>query len=120
MAQRRHRLAAPTAGIPHSCAPRVRRLLDEKRFLANCIGVGRQYKLQKRIHAADSISKVLFQTALRLARNRDLLVEGAAESGAARLAFATEIHDVLRRVDIIVALAASSRAGFRSRVLPKA
>ncbi len=92
---------------------------DEKRFLALCIGVGRQYKLQKRIHAADSISKVLFQTALRLARNRELLVEGDAGSGAARLAFATEIHDVLRRVDIVVALAASRRAGFRSRVLPQ-
>ena len=28
---------------------------DEKRFLERCIGVGRQYKLQKRIHAADSM-----------------------------------------------------------------
>ena len=92
---------------------------DEKRFLALCIGVGRQYKLQKRIHAADSISKVLFQTALRLARNRELLIEGDASSTAARLAFANEIHDVLRRVDIIVALAASRRAGFRARVLPE-
>ena len=93
---------------------------DEKRFLALCLGVGRQYKLQKRIHAADSISKVLFQTALRLARNRELLREGDAGSTAARLAFAKEIHDVLRRVDIIVALAASRRAGFRARVLPQA
>ncbi|MBK7949198.1 MAG: glycerol-3-phosphate 1-O-acyltransferase [Deltaproteobacteria bacterium] len=93
---------------------------DEKRFLALCIGVGRQYKLQKRIHAADSISKILFQTALRLARNRDLFDESEAGGPAARLAFATEIHDVLRRVDIIVALAASRRAGFRARVLPEA
>lgn len=92
---------------------------DEKRFLTLCIGVGRQYKLQKRIHAADSISKVLFQTALRLARNRELLAEGESGSIAARLAFANEIHDVLRRVDIIVALAASRRAGFRARVLPE-
>ncbi|MFO0690948.1 MAG: glycerol-3-phosphate 1-O-acyltransferase [Myxococcota bacterium] len=92
---------------------------DEKRFLERCIGVGRQYKLQKRIHAADSISKVLFQTALRLARNRDLFGEGEAGSPGARLAFATEIHDVLRRVDIIVALAASRRAGFRARLLPE-
>jgi len=91
---------------------------DEKRFLALCIGVGRQYKLQKRIHAADSISKVLFQTALRLARNRGLLSEGEAGGHGARLAFANEIHDALRRVDIIVALAASRRAGFRARVLP--
>jgi hypothetical protein len=62
----------------------------------------------------------LFQTALRLARNRELLLEGDGRCGAARLAFAQEIHDVLRRVDIIVALAASRRAGFRARVLPEA
>ena len=93
---------------------------DEKRFLANCLGVGHQYALQKRIHAADSISKVLFQTALRLARNRGLLAEAAPSIGAERLAFAREIHDVLRRVDIVVALAASRRAGFRSSVLPPA
>jgi len=101
---------------------------DEKRFLARCIGVGQQYKLQKRIHAADSVSRVLFQTALRLARNRGLLTppgggvsgDGTVRvgGGAERLAFAHEIHDALRRVDIVVALAASRRAGFRARVLP--
>ncbi|MEZ4356183.1 MAG: glycerol-3-phosphate 1-O-acyltransferase [Myxococcota bacterium] len=85
---------------------------DEKRFLNGCLGLGRQYTLQKRIHAADSVSKVLFQTALRLAANRELLGTGGEELARARREFATELRDAVRRVDIIVALAAERRAGF--------
>jgi glycerol-3-phosphate O-acyltransferase len=88
--------------------------LDEKRFLADCLGLGRQYALQKRIHAADSISKILFQSALKLAGNRNLLGPGDIEITEARRAFAEELRDTVRRVDIIVALAAGRRAGFQS------
>jgi len=87
---------------------------DEKRFLKDCLGLGKQYSLQKRIHAADSISKVLFQSALKLAANRGLLDFSAAEGTQARLDFSAEIRDAVRRADIIVALAASRRAGFES------
>ena len=74
--------------------------------------------LQQRIHAADSVSKALFQTALRLAANRGLL-ETAEPGGHDALArgrrdFAAEVADAVRRVDIIVALAAQRRAGFVS------
>lgn len=91
---------------------------DEKRFLKECLGLGRQYELQQRIHAADSVSKALFQTALRLAANRGLL-ETAEPGGHNALArgrrgFAAEVADAVRRVDIIVALAAQRRAGFIS------
>ena len=89
-------------------------VFDEKRFLDDCLGLGRQYQMQKRIHAADSISKVLFQTALKLAGNRGLLAPGGEELTAARSEFAEDLHDAIRRVDIIVALAASRRAGFES------
>jgi len=88
--------------------------VDEKRFLSDCLGLGRQYELQKRIHAADSISKVLFQSALKLADNRGLLEPGGLEVTEARDAFAEEIRDAVRRIDIIVALAAGRRAGFQS------
>lgn len=87
---------------------------DEKRFLKDCLGLGRQYELQKRIHAADSVSKPLFQTALKLAQNRGLIEAGDSDLAAARQAFADEIRDAVRRVDIIVALAAGRRAGFAS------
>ncbi|MHA7838326.1 MAG: glycerol-3-phosphate 1-O-acyltransferase [bacterium] len=88
--------------------------VDEKRLLSDCLRLGRQYERQKRIHAADSVSKVLFQTALRLADNRGLLEAGSEELASARRAFAEELRDAVRRVDIIVALAAGRRAGFRS------
>jgi len=87
---------------------------DEKRFLADCLRLGRQYERQKRIHAADSISKVLFQTALRLAANRGLLATGGEEIAVARRRFAEELRDAVRRADVVVALAAVRRAGFRS------
>ncbi len=87
---------------------------DEKRFLKDCLGLGRQYQLQKRIHAADSVSKALFQTALKLAENRGLLDTSIDDLASARMDFAEEIRDAVRRVDIIVALAGGRRAGFAS------
>ena len=87
---------------------------DERRFLTNCLGLGRQYELQRRIQGADSVSKALFQTALRLAANRKLLEPGGPDLERARQEFAEEIRDAVRRVDIIVSLAAGRRAGFHS------
>ena len=85
--------------------------LDRNRFLSECRGVGRQYHLQRRIHSADSISQVLFQSALRLAENRELLDAGQPDLQSRRAAFADEIRSALRHVDVVDALAASRRAG---------
>jgi glycerol-3-phosphate O-acyltransferase len=87
---------------------------DESRFLTACLGLAKQRLLQRRIHSGSSVSKVLFQTALRLARNRGLVEQGAAESAPPserRETLAVEIRDALRRAEAIAALAASRRAG---------
>jgi glycerol-3-phosphate O-acyltransferase len=84
---------------------------DEAAFLSRCLAWGKQYRLQRRIRNTESISKVLFETAVRLARNRNLLAGGGADLAARRGAFALEIRDVVRRVDAIGALAASRFAG---------
>ena len=76
-----------------------------------CMGLGRQYDLQRRIQSAASVSRVLIETALRLAGNRGLLEPGPADLAERRRAFAEEIRDVIRRIDVIDALAASRRAG---------
>jgi glycerol-3-phosphate O-acyltransferase len=76
-----------------------------------CMGLGRQYHLQRRIQSAASVSKVLIETALRLAGNRGLLEPGSPELEQRRGTFALEIRDVIRRIDAIEALAASRRAG---------
>lgn len=85
--------------------------LDESRFLVDCLGLGRQYHLQRRIRSGESVSKVLFETALRLAKNRSLTAPGGADLAERRRAFANQIRDAVRRVDAVDALAASRRAG---------
>jgi glycerol-3-phosphate O-acyltransferase len=85
--------------------------LDEARFLGECLALGRQLLLQRRILSGSSVSKVLFQTALKLARNRRVLDPDASEGAERRAAFAAEIRDALRRTEAIAALAASRRAG---------
>jgi len=84
---------------------------SESAFLSECLGLGKQYHLQRRIRSPESVSKVLFETALRLARNRDLVESTAANLGARRRAFADEIREAVRRIDAVDALAASRRAG---------
>ncbi|HEY8156514.1 MAG TPA: glycerol-3-phosphate 1-O-acyltransferase [Myxococcota bacterium] len=84
---------------------------EEAAFTAECLGLGRQYHLQRRVHSAASVSQVLIQTAIRLARNRALLDPGPPDLAERRRAFAEEIRSAVRRVGAIDALAASRRAG---------
>ena len=88
------------------------REIDEEGFVTACLGLGEQYRLQRRIHSAESISKVLFQSALELARNRELLETGGAELSERRRAFADEIRDAVRRVETIAAFGAARRSGW--------
>ena len=85
--------------------------LDEGRFLQACMGLGKQYHLQRRIRSTASVSKVLFKTALNIAENRGLLQPGEPDLRAWRAAFAAEIRTAVRRTEAIDALAASRRAG---------
>jgi glycerol-3-phosphate O-acyltransferase len=84
---------------------------DEAGFTAGCMGLGKQYLLQRRVYSAASLSQVLIQTAIRLARNRSLLDPGAPDLEPRRRAFAEEIRSAVRRIEAIDALAASRRAG---------
>ncbi|HVW34020.1 MAG TPA: 1-acyl-sn-glycerol-3-phosphate acyltransferase, partial [Acidimicrobiia bacterium] len=77
--------------------------IDEASFLDECIGVGRQYRLQQRIHSTESISKELFRSALALAGGRGLLAEGSDPD--ARAAFAAELSEVTDRIDSLRRLA---------------
>jgi glycerol-3-phosphate O-acyltransferase len=90
------------------CAPDE--AITEAKLLVECQALGNQYRLQRRIQSAESVSRVLFRTGLRLADNRDLLTPGA-DLAARRRRFAEALRDAVRRVDAIDALAASRRAG---------
>ncbi len=85
--------------------------VKEPEFVATCLALGKQYRLQRRIRHAESVSKVLFGTALKLARNRGLLNTDGADLVERRHAFAVEIRTAIRRIDAMEALAASRLAG---------
>ncbi len=85
--------------------------IPEAVFLAECLALGKQYHLQRRIRSAESVSRVLFETAFRLAKNRKLVDPGSSDLVERRRAFALEIREAIRRIDAIDALAASRWAG---------
>ena len=73
---------------------------DRDRFVADCMANGRQLLLQGRVHGADSVSRELFATALKLAANRGL-IDG---DGAGRQAWLDELvayRDLLARISQI-------------------
>jgi glycerol-3-phosphate O-acyltransferase len=85
--------------------------LVEEEFLKGCLALGKQYQLQRRIRSAESVSRVLFQTALSLARNRGLVDPEGKDLAGRRAVFAEEIRAAIRRIDAIDAIDAGRRAG---------
>ena len=82
--------------------------VDEDALLADSLAVGRQWALQRRVASEESVSLELFRTALAQARHKGLLEAGDGV-GAAREAFAAELRDSVRRVNIIGEIAADAR-----------
>lgn len=74
---------------------------DEKSFIAAALGRGEQYKRQRRLTAGESVSKSLFEGALKLAANRDLLESDGPDRGEQRQALAAELRRTLRRIDAL-------------------
>jgi len=78
--------------------------LDERLFLDKCLGLGEQLLLRGRLHRADSVSRELYATALRLARHRGLVEGGTGEVAEARAEYAEEVRSVLGRLSRIADL----------------
>jgi glycerol-3-phosphate O-acyltransferase len=79
-------------------------LFDDAEIVRRALGLGQQYVAQRRLRSAESVSALLFQTALQLARNRGLLEPGP-DLGSRRAAFLAELRDLVRRLDQIEDLA---------------
>jgi glycerol-3-phosphate O-acyltransferase len=82
----------------------------EKAFLDDCIGRGRQYRLQQRLHSPESVSKELFATGLQLAASRGL-IEPGDHLADRRAAFAAEIGEVVHRIGEVERLALTALSG---------
>ncbi|SOX53637.1 glycerol-3-phosphate acyltransferase [Mycobacterium ahvazicum] len=105
-----HLVLRPFLDAYHIVADRLAALgdesLDENAFLAECLELGKQWELQRRIASAESRSMELFKTALRLARHRELVDGSDSEQLAKRRQeFADEIATATRRVNAIAELA---------------
>ena len=84
---------------------------DESALVRDCLVWGKQYLRQRRIRSAESISKTLLQNGVRLADNRGLLAGDPSVLAERRARFARELHDTIRRIDAVDALASARRAG---------
>ncbi|MBJ22692.1 MAG: glycerol-3-phosphate 1-O-acyltransferase [bacterium] len=84
---------------------------DESDLVRECLVSGKQYLRQRRIRSVESVSKTLLQNGVRLAENVQILDTAGGELAERRLRFAYELHDTIRRIDTIDALASARRAG---------
>ena len=85
-------------------SPGVDTLADDAEVTRRALGLGHQYVAQRRLRSSESVSVLLFQTALQLARNRGLFDPGE-DLAKRRAAFLTELRNLLRRIDYIEDLA---------------
>lgn len=85
--------------------------VDRAAFLSECVAVGRQMLLQRRLYGPESVSSELFASALDLARNRGLLDrdEDPEIVRKRRKAFATELSELAQRVALAESLDVSNR-----------
>jgi glycerol-3-phosphate O-acyltransferase len=79
-------------------------VIDEAEVTSRALGLGRQYVAQRRLSSSESVSVLLFRTALQLASNRGLLELGG-DAPARRAKFLAELRSLLRRLDLVEDLA---------------
>ena len=81
---------------------------DRKLFLASCLKSGKQAYLQRRISSEESIGGNMFGNGLTLVKHLNLVDDkGENNEGrqSARLDFARELKDILRRIQVIQTIA---------------
>jgi glycerol-3-phosphate O-acyltransferase len=78
-----------------------RTAVDPEAFLRECLDVGRQMLLQRRILQPEAVGRELFTAAMRLAENRDLVDPGREEVRAQRREWLDEVRALLRDLDVL-------------------
>ena len=73
---------------------------DPEQVVKDCVVLGQQLLLQRRLASDDAVSAHLFRTAVKVASHRDLLDAGEGVSSR-RQAFVNQLRDVLTRVETI-------------------
>ena len=73
---------------------------DPEKVAQECRGWGQQYLMQGKVTRAESVSSHLFNTALQLAANRNLL-KHSSDVEQRRVLFAEELDEIVRRLDAL-------------------
>jgi glycerol-3-phosphate O-acyltransferase len=90
--------------------------VDQKTFVTECVAVGQQYVLQRRLQNPECVSRELFGNALLLAANRGLLEPGSDDLAANRRLFADELTATVAAVAAIDEYDQHMRTGVRGPV----
>jgi glycerol-3-phosphate O-acyltransferase len=84
-----------------------RHAVQRDEFVKECLGVGRQMLLQGELHGPESVSAELYDAAMKLAANRDLIDPGREPVHVAREQFLAEVSSTVARVARVGTLEAS-------------
>ncbi len=84
---------------------------EEKIFTASCLKFGKQAFLQRRISSEESLARILFSNAYKLAENLKLLDQDDGQLHSRRVAFARALHDINYRIQTVQSMSAT-RHGF--------
>lgn len=84
--------------------------LTEEECVSQALNYGRQAYLQRRIGSDASIGKLLFKNAYKTLGSRGLIEAGDESLAERRQAMARELREQMRRLELIRAIASSSRA----------
>ena len=81
--------------------------LDKDSCVSDALRLGQQAYLQRRISSESSIGKLLFSNGFKMLEHRQLTQGGDESVAEARKGMAREMRDLLRRLEVIRALAAN-------------
>jgi glycerol-3-phosphate O-acyltransferase len=114
-----HRVLTPFLEAYYIVADRlaaqpVDQKIDKQKLSDECVKVGRQYVLQKKLSHPECVSREIFGNAMQLAANRDLLEPGAPDLAGRRAAFARELEAAVRSVAAIDELDRARQAEART------
>jgi glycerol-3-phosphate O-acyltransferase len=84
--------------------------LDRKALGDEALALGKQYLLQGKLRSTESVSSVLFDSALSLADNRGVF-DATADMVERRLGFAAELRALTERVALLDVITAAADAG---------
>ncbi|MBF6355976.1 glycerol-3-phosphate 1-O-acyltransferase [Nocardia higoensis] len=92
--------------------------IDRKELIAECVSVGKQMLLQRRLHSPESVSTELFSSAIALADNYHLIEPAEATAAAdrtdltrRRAEFATQLRAISSRISLAANLDPSNTLG---------